>query len=324
MEINKDNIAEVLTSDEYKNDILPLITASDSVQSLITNKADSIYKEKIGDEVATIHKQYDDDMFEALGERPGTIEGGARMKTYTKIKELYSELSGLRTQKESLTKDAEVIRLNGEIDKLKLEGGGSHIQSMFDQAKSDWTTKEQGYLKQIQDGSANNDTFKKETAIAHAMQQIKFNPDTPESIKKMVLNNVEKDLIKNSKFEGDKLIFLNGEGKPAMNTTTYVPMNAVEMLNSMDAIKDISVKAIDKPGGGADRTIVGSIQTANVEGKDVKKLILQEGSFKTKEEFQKVAQKAILDSGITRRDQQFQKLIDGAYSEYKVADMPRN
>lgn len=321
MEINKDNIAEVFASDEYKNDILPLITASDTVQQIIGNKADSIFQEKITEEVAKTHKKYDEDMFEILGERPGTNEDGSKMKTYNHIKQLYGELKDLRGQKDSLTKDAEVTRLTGEIERLKTEGGGAQIKAMFDQAKTDWTEEKQGLLQKITEASQNNDVFQKKTAVSSAFNGIKWNPDINETVKDLVIKQAEAELIKNSELKDGKLIFLNADGKPALNDK-WEPKTASEMLSSMESIKAISLNEVKK-GGGADTKVNGSIQTIEVEGKDAKTLVLQEGSFKTKEEFQKIAQKAMLDSGVSRRDKEWQPLLDKAYKEYKVAEMPR-
>lgn len=321
MEITKENISEVLKDENFIKDILPSITASESVTTLITNKADAEFKSKIEDEVRTMYGNADDDMFGILGERPGTLDGGVKQKTYEKQKDLYTELKTLRDQKSSLTKDAKVVELLGEIEKLKKDGGGSHVQSVFDQAKDDWKKEKDGYLKTISDASTNNDSFKKRTEIASAMREIKFNPDVTESIKKMVLDNVEKELIQNSKFENDKLVYLKADGKLALNAE-FKEKSTLEMLKSNEAIKDISLKSENKRGGGADTTIVGSIHTTSVEGKDTKKLVLPEGSFKSKTEFGIEADKALFASGLTKRDDDFDKLKNQAYKEYKVADMP--
>ena len=64
------------------------ILDSDKGKEIITNRAESIYQEKIGGEVSEIHKRYDEDMFTILGERPGTLEDGGKQKTYDKIKSL--------------------------------------------------------------------------------------------------------------------------------------------------------------------------------------------------------------------------------------------
>lgn len=322
MEITKDNIAEMIKDPTFISDILPAITSSEVVTTLIDNKSDATYKAKIGEEVSNIHKQYDDDMFEVLGMRPGNNEDGTKMKTYKYIKDvLYKELKSLKGQKESLTKDAEVIKLNGEIEVLKKGGGIAHIQGIHDSAIEAWGIKEKGYLKQIQDAGTNSETFQKKTAIVSALNQIKFNPDITESIKKMVLDNAEADLIKNSKFVENKLVFLKADGTPAVNDE-YKPKSAFESLMSMEAIKDISLKADNKKGGGADATIVGSLKTVTIEGKDVKSIILPEGSFKTKTEFNNEITKALLASGFTRRDDEWNDLSKKAYLEHKVSKLP--
>lgn len=321
MEINKDNFAEAIKSEEFKSVLMPLIAETDGIKTIVENKAGVLYKEKIDDEVKNIHTQYDNDMFEILGERPGQKEG-QKQKTYDKIKDLLTDLKTLRGQKDSLNKDAEVQRLNGEIEKLKTEGGVKHVQDIFDKAKSDWKQKESEFLKQIEDSTKDTTNFKKRSEIQSGIQQIKFNPDTPESIKKLVLQQAENQLIENSKFEGDKFIVLDKDGKPSLNSK-YEPKSAFDALMSLDAIKDIALKA-DKNdgGGGADPTIEGSIQTKSVDGKDTKKLVLQEGSFKTKMEFQDVAKNAMMESGVSMSNPEYTKLIDQAYKDYNVADMP--
>ena len=73
MEINKDNIDQVIGTDEFKSDLLPLLNEIEPIKTLVTNKAELIYKDRIDDEVKTIHGRYDDDMFNVLGERPGAV-----------------------------------------------------------------------------------------------------------------------------------------------------------------------------------------------------------------------------------------------------------
>lgn len=322
MEINKDNFAEAIKKEEFKDVLLPLITETDAIKTIINNKSDILFKEKIDDEVREMYNKEDSEMFDILGERPSTKEGGGKQKTYEKRKELFKELSELRKTKDSLTKDAKVIELTNQIEKLKKEGGAKHVQDVFDQAKSDWEKRELEYKTKIEDATKNNLSFRKKTEIQQAVQQIKFDPNTPESIQKIVISQAEKELIERSKFEDDKFIVLKEDGKPSLNSK-FEPKSAFEALMSMDAIKDIALKA-DKSdgGGGADPTIEGSIETKSVDGKDTKKLILQEGSFKTKLEFQKVSNQALIDAGISKSDEDYVKLKDQAYADYKVADLP--
>lgn len=322
MEITKENIAEILTNQEFISDILPSITASEGVQTMITNGANTQYQTRIDEEVRSIHTKYDDDMFEALGVRPGTGDDGKRMKTYESIKVLYGELKGLRGQKDSMNKDAKVIELNNKIAELEKGGGGQHVQDVFDQAKVTWDAEKAEFKTTIEKMQGSSVEFQKKTEIANAIRNIKFNPDTPESIKKMVLDSTERMLIAGSKIIDGKVIFVDAEGKPVIDPTSHTPKTAEQMLKSLDAIKDISLKDDqNKGGGGADPTIDGKVQTTKVEGKDVKTLILPEG-IKTRSEFVQVADKALIDSGISRRDPDWDKLKNKAYNELNIAKLP--
>jgi hypothetical protein len=323
MEITKEQIQEAITKDPTIIEvILPTVIESEVGKKLVENKANLIFTEKIGEEIKKVHQRYDEDLFEVLGVRAGTGEDGAKEKTYEVARKMYGQLKELQGQKESLSKDVEVQRLTGEIEKLKLEGGGKHIQGVFDQAKLQWETERQGFVKQIGDTKTETESFQKRTDIKSALNQLKFNPDTPESVKTMILTNVEESLIKNSKFENGKLVFVDPEGKPIINQTSYEPKNPLEMLMSLDAIKDITLKDDKKPGGNAQAEIHGSIKTISIEGKDEQSLILPEGSFKSRSEFNEVAQKALLDSGVTRKDPRWNALLNKAYKENKVDTLP--
>jgi len=321
MEITKEQINEAIQKDPtLVESILPTIIETEKAKELITSKADLIFQEKIGEEVKKIHNQYDDDVFSVLGERAGTGDDGQKLKTYDFLKLKYKELKDLKEQKDSLTKDAKVVELQNEIDKLKTDGGAKHVQSIFDQARQNWETEKTTYLQQIEDSKKENETFMKSTEIKSAISRLKFNPDTPDSIKQMVISNVESQLLKESKIEEGKLVFVDQHNKPLVGQDHKIK-SAFDVLMSLDAIKDITTSE-EKGGGGAKTEIHGSIQTTNVEGKDTKKLILPEGSFKSKVEFINVSEKALMDSGITRKDPEWDRLKNEAYLEYKVSELP--
>lgn len=301
--------------------ILPTIQETDAFKTLFDNKVDVEYKAKIHDEVKKIHEQYDNDMFEILGVRPDVVDG-KKQKTYDKLKELLTDYKGLLGKKDSLTKEAEVLRLQGEIDKLKKEGGAKHVQEVFDKAKKAWEEKESEYNNTIKDLESGSTVFKKEVEIGKAIQGLKLNPDTPDSIKTMAINAAKAELIKNSEFRDGKLVFLDDKGEPIIDTATYQVMSPEGMLANVAAIKDISLKDDSKPGGGADPKIEGSIITSTIEGKEVKKLNLVAGSFTTKAEFADMTEKAMLAQGITRSDPDWQTLQNAAYKEYDVSKLP--
>jgi len=302
-------------------EILPSITDAEPVKQLIENKSNVLFEEKIGEKIKEVHQKYDDDLFETLGVRAGTTESGAKQKTYEVVKTKLVELKTLQGQKDSLNKDAEVIKLKGEIEVLKTTGGGKEFKEMLETSKTQWEAKETEYKKQLQTANQSKEDFQKSVSIKTAFSGLKFNPDVPESARKAIVDNVEKELVKNSKLNEDgKLVFLGEDGKILMNAQ-YQPKTAEEVLESLAVIKDISLKDGNK-GGGAKEEITGSIKTIKVEGKDdAKKLILPEG-IKTKKEFTEQAEKALLASGITKRDVLFNKLKDEAYIDLEIGKLP--
>lgn len=320
MEITSEQIIEAIKKNPaHVAAILPTIQEDSAFKTLLENKTTAMVNEQIGNKVNEIHSKYDEDIFQALGVRAGSKDNG-KQKTYELAKELFTELADLRKTKDSLTKDAKVIELQGMIDKLKTEGGAKHVQEVFDQAKAGWDA-EKVRLETERDEAKNSAIdFQKLTEIKNAQNQIKFAPDTSDAIKKMVLDNVEKDLLASSKIENGKLVFVDKDGKPLVNEK-HETKSALEMLNSSEALKAITLKET-QGGGGAPPTIEGSIIKVNVNGKDEEKLSLQSGGFKSKIEFQKHAEKTLADQGISISDDRYQTLYDEAYKEHKVADLP--
>lgn len=305
--------AELLTG------VIGHVLETDKGKEIITNRADGIYNERIGDEVSAIHRQYDEDMFSVLGERPGSLENGSKQKTYDKIKSLYEELNTLRGQKDSLSKDAEVQRLNAEIENLKTNGPGAHWEQTFNTEKEKWTAERQILQERAEQAEGSIVSFKKRSDIESGLRGLKFNETVPDSVRKTFVDNVINGLIKDSKVEGDKIIYLDDKGAQ-INDSEYKPMNAQGILKMR--LKDILKDANADAGGGAPTTVKGSIETKSVDGKNVSELKLVEGSFKTRVEFTEVSEKALLDSGITRDNPQWDKLKNEAYNRLNVKDLP--
>lgn len=302
------------------NGVLGHVLDTDKGKEVITNKADVIYKAKINDEVSAIHKKYDDDMQELLGERPGTLDGGAKQKTYDKIKELYGELSDLRKTKDSLTKDAEVQKLNDEIAQLKKDGGGAHWEKTYNTDKEKWLAERETLQTEVKTAKDDATNLRKTADIDKALIGLTFTEEYPESIRNTMIETARTKLLNQSKIDGDKIVYLDEKGN-AITGKDFAPMGAGELLGTH--LKDILKKENNTGGGGAPETVKGSIATTSIDGKDVKKLNLQEGSFKTRMEFGTMAEEALLKSGVTRNDNDWDKLKNEAYDRYNVSELPR-
>jgi len=248
MEITVEQILEAIKKPEIINGLLPQLVEVEAVKKVIENRAEVSYKEKIGEEVKKIHSMYDADMFEILRVKPGQNSDGSAQKTYEKVKEIFTDYKKLSEMKDGLTKDAEVQRLKSELEKVKAEGGGKFIEEQFNKAKEEWTKKEQEFIKQIQDLGKQNTEGMIKTDLTSAFSSLKFNPDFSDTIKNTILATVESKILSSAKVENGKVIYYGADGKPMLNSTTFEPMTAAEVIASTKEIAEITLK--EKPGGG--------------------------------------------------------------------------
>ncbi len=308
--------AELLTG------VTSFIVDSDKGKELIGNKAEAIFQGRISDEISGVHSQYDNDAFEILGEKPKVLDDGKKQKTYDFLKERLTELKTLRTQKDDLNVDAEIIKLKAEIEVLKKDGGGSHWEKTFNAEQEKWKAEREGYLDTIKNAATSNSEFRKTSDIEQGLRGLKFNEDIPESARKAVVDATVRSLIANSKIENNKILYLDEKGVILYDAESK-PQTASGVLKTL--LKDIIKNENTDGGGGAPPTVTGSIEITRVEGKDdIEKLVLPEGTFKSKLEFQQKAEEALLKSGVTRSEtQRWNKLINDAYKRHGVGKLPR-
>lgn len=321
MAIELKDITEALSSNaELLTGVTNHVLSTDTGKDVISNKANLIFEEKISEHVSGIYQKDDEQIFELLGVKPKVLEGGVKQKTNDLKKELFTELAELRKQKDSLSKDAAVIQLQNQIEELKKNGGGAHWEKTFNTESEKWKAEREELLKRVSEAENGVTNFRKQSDIEVGLRSLKFNEDIPEAARKALINMTVNNLINNSKVEGESVVYLDEKGAQISNSE-YKPESAENILKS--ALKDILVVTDNNGGGGAPATVTGSIETKNVEGKDVKTLNLPESSFKTKTEFLKVSEEALLKSGVKRTDADWDVLKNEAYNRYKVANMPR-
>lgn len=315
-------ITEVLNGNaELLSGVTAFLLENEKGKEILDNRAEIIYKQRIGEEVNKIHSGYDNDMFEILGEKPASNQDGTKQKTYEKTKGLFAELAELRKQKDSLTKDAKVQSLLGEIEELKKNGGGAHWEKTFNTESEKWKSERETLIQRAEQAESNIVNFQKRHDIEQGLLGLQFNDSIPESARKALVDAIVQRMITNSKIENGKVIYLNSEGAQ-INDSEYKPQTAQGILRT--ELKEILKQVNDNGGGGAEPVIKGSVQTQNVEGKDVKKIVLVESQVKSKIEFQKLAEKAMIDAGITRGSKDWNEALNDAYVRYQVKDLPRS
>lgn len=321
MALELKDITEALSENaELLTGVTSHILESDKGKEVIQNKANVLFNEKISEHVSGIYKKDDEQIFEILGVKPKVLEDGSKQKTNELKQELFKELAELRKQKDSLSKDEKVKALEQQIEELKKNGGGAHWEKTFNTESEKWKKEREALIQRAEKAENGVTDFRKQVDIEAGLRGLKFNEDVPEAARKALVNMTVANLVKNSKVEGDAVVYLDDKGAQISNSE-YKPESAANILKV--ALKDILVSEDNNGGGGAPATVTGSIETKNVEGKDVKTLVLPEGAFKTKTEFLKVAEEALLKSGVKRTDADWDKLKNEAYNRYKVAEMPR-
>ena len=322
-ELTKDQIIEAITgNDDLAAEVTTHVISTDKGQEIISNKANSIYTDKIGDEVKNIHGMYDADIFEILGEKPGTGADGQRVKTYEFNKSLLTELKELRGKAETMNKDAEVQRLNAKIEELKAGGGGEHWKQTHNEAKEQWGIEKQTLTDKISELQNKQLGSTVDNDINSAIAGFKFNEDIPQAARDAFINSKKASLKANAKVEDGKVIYFGADGKMLQNAE-YGPADAKYIMQN--DLKDILLIENNEPGGGAQSKLKGTIETKKVDGKDdQKRLVLDPSDFDSKFKFNQVATKALASLGITRSNKDYTKLLDGAYNEYGVKELPRN
>ena len=321
-QITQEQIIEAITGDaDLAAAVTTHVITTEKGQEVVTNKANAIYTERIGDEVKNIHGQYDSDIFEILGEKPGTGDDGQRVKTYDFNKGLLTELKELRGKAETLNKDAEVQRLNARIEELKAGGGGEHWKQTHNEAKAQWDTERQALNDKIQELQGAQLGSQVDNDINTALTGLKFNQDIPEAARQALINAQRTALKGGAKVEDGKVLYFDADGKMLQNAE-YAPADAKHILQN--ALKDILLKDNNEPGGGAQRKLKGTIDVKKVDGKDdEKRLVLDPADFDSKAKFNQVATKALASLGISKTHKDYAKLLDGAYKEYNVKELPR-
>lgn len=320
MELTQEQIVEALSANsELLTGVSNHILSTDVGKSAVNNLAEQTFKDRIKDEVSNYWSRIDEDAFTHLGEKPKTLDDGSKQKTHEFLKDKFNELKELRDKKESLSKDAEVQRLNSVIDKLKQEGGGAHWQKTYENEKNTWLTEKEQLQQKIEQANSSIVDNQKQLDIDKGLIGLKFNEQIPKSAIDAMVSTAVNQLKQSSKIEDGKIIYLKPDGS-RMNNPDYTPMSAGDVLKSV--LKDILITK-NKTGGGGAPDKIGTIVNTDVDGKSVKTLQLDESKVTSKSSFIQEVEKVLIAQGITRSNKLWDELTNEAYTRYNVKDMPR-
>ncbi|MGB0896928.1 MAG: hypothetical protein ACPGRW_06370 [Flavobacteriaceae bacterium] len=311
---------------ELVQGVLPAIQESEAYTTLFNNKLNLELKDKLAAERSKQQGVYNTAIFDTLGKQPGVKEDGTKQTGLEFLAAVLKDYKDLDTKRDSISKDEKVKELSATIEALKKNNGNEYLNNLLEQTKNASKQREQELQGKINEITNSNLNYRKTSAINQAFSQLKLNPDMDKSIIDMVKANVTADLLKSSKLEGDKLVFVDADGKPILDPSTMGEKTAFQMLEGVEALKSIVLKddSRKQQGGGAQRTIVGNIETIMQDGKaSGERLEIPAGSFTTQMQFNDVAEKMLQQQGVSVTDARFFDLKDRAHAEYKVSELPQ-
>lgn len=304
--------------------VLPAVTSSAAGKKLIEDRAGILYKENIGEEVKKIYGRIDDEIFKVLGKRPEPTADGGLEKTYVFLNKELTNYKKLLDIEGTLNADDRIKALEAEKQKLLGEGAAKFVKEQWDAATDVWKGEKETLEGEITTLKTSTVDSSKKAEIATGISTLKFNPDISDTMRNMMLGNVESELMKNSKMEDGKVVFLTADGKPILNSTQTGPATAAEVLAGIEGIKEITLKADKTPGGGAPTVIVGKVQSRKDDkGNDVKSLDLgPKGTFTSKVAFVNAFEKGMADAGITKGDPEYAAIEKETYDSHDVKSLP--
>lgn len=312
-------IAKAKEDPAFRKQVAVWASSTDEGKEIMDSFSKVEFEKNVKEVVAKIHTDYENDIFEALGERKKGDE-----KAYEFNKRFLTELKELRG-KQGDDKDAKIKELQTKLKEAE-DGGeiNGHWKKIYDEALAKWEAKESEYKTTIEAKESEFSTTQIRSEIASARAGIKLKDGIPDEAVEALFKVNEDKILKHAKLVDGKVVFHKEDGSPWMNAE-FKPVNASEVLKEVfgTMIGDGgNGGGTGGAGGGAPKTLeVGKIVTTGEGENAKKKLVLDKSTFSTKVEFNKQAEKALRAQGVKADDKEYNELMLGAYEEYGVSEL---
>lgn len=312
----------MLTIDILKqNKVLETLTQEQLTAITTMSKNDE--ETVIGSKIGMLHGQYDTDIFAVTGTKKNDGE-----KSYDYAKRVLNEYKTKAASSETLTTQITTLKTekadlekkiaDGNVDavvKQQLKDANTRIAQMETQIVADKEnhTKIEGELKKsIVD-------IKVDNVLTNALTGIKFKPNIPESVQKILVNSAKAEVLAKGTPDfiddgkgGKALVFRNAAGDIINNPKNNLsPYSAGELLFET-TLKD----AID----------FGKVQPGTGTGEPVYKpgtsVTIDLSTAKTQVEADNLIAKQLLANGLTRDSREFGEQSIALRTENKVNELP--
>lgn len=317
MEITVESVQEALkTNPELGKTLFLTLAETEAGKEILENKSKAYFDANIGTKVSEIYNNLDNDIFETLG-----VRKKPEQKTYEFLKT--DVLAKLKKLEEDASKDDKAVKikeLESTVEKLKQSSTNdefwkkTHEQAVlkFEADKNELQSKLQEIEKSRTIDLVNND-------LSKGLAGLNFNPNIPKSAIDALTETIKGNVMKNSKIENGKVIYLNEDGTPMLDKE-YKPITSQSIF--AEQLKDVLAEN-PNVGGQAPTGKKGEIISVKTGDVNTKKLVLDKTQFSTRMEFFNVLEKTLLEQGIEKTSKDFAELRDNAYVEYEVEKLNR-
>ncbi len=312
-----EEIKEAMRKDPALNKAVVIYsTETTEGKSILKNFADAEFEDRIKPKIAELHQAYENDIFEAIGERKKGDQ-----KAYDFLKEVLGKYKELKDAKPE-EKDAKIKELNEEIKKMKDDGShNSHWKQTFEEARESFEKKEKELKETIETMKNEQLSSSVGTDLTLGRGGLKFMDGLPQEAIDAIIATNEGSIKANAKIEDGKVVYYKEDGKPWLNKE-YKPITAQEIW--AEKLGSVLSKETDvtKKGGGATPNLSTGKIIKTGEGDNAKtKLVLDKGAFSTKKEFNELVTNTLKGQGIAVGTKEYNDFYDEAYKEHEVSEL---
>ena len=276
-----------------------------------------LFQNAISERVAEIHRGYDSDIEAATG---NTKPQG--VKTYEWMKTEFSALKGVAEKAAQSANEAsqdKISQLEAQVEKAKKDGAGNARVIQLEKELAD-AAGVMGQLKEKHTSDLGGWETKyndlqgkyKQSGIKQHLVGLKLRADIPESLQKMALNNAVAHVggLTSEVDSQGNTIYRDTEGKLMTN-----PDNNLAPYTTLELLKKQLDDVIDK---GRKQTGAGSQGSTKANGKGSPLVI----NASTQTEAMNQIIEHLFAAGIPQSDSRHQEMINTAWTENKVSEMP--
>ena len=297
-EFNIEEISqEMNTNPDFAKSVLESAKTTKTGQDFIKNHNEAYFETNMKAKIGETHRRYDEDIEAATGlKKPDGV------KTYDF---LGSVLKDMKAKSESFD-PTEVEKYKSKITELETKisdgQGGDHFKGLYEGVKDDYKKLKEDSDKKILDIQNNYNNQLVSTKLNGVASRLKFREDIPDSVKKMMVDNVISNHLATSKMQEDGTLLHMGEDGNVLRGENAEILSTSDLLKN--SFKDI-LKTDTPPSGSGGPTD----KPAGNSSLGVK-------AAKTPQELHEAVKVHIMEGmGITRTDPKFREEFDKIYNE---------